>query len=315
MRMSGVVTRWLAAVIGVGLLAGCGGGGGRSASENAVLTRVRQLTGVWEANNPGQLGQFYRDGVELYSYWFDGEDKPTHLVTLSNLMAGLRNWQLTAYDVQMTTINGTRVGVASIDFVSQFYSDISAMDQTTSIYDWVNGAGRIRQIWVYDGSTREWVVAEEYFSRLWLLAELPLISPLTISPDIVAPGASFSLYGETAASTSYWVTVIPECSAGELFTPEFTQDWGPVVYDGSIRTATGAIGGYSVTLWCQADPAVGTTMVGRSLRADVVGVEAQLTGARGSLAVLPRKARLNMKDLATKKPQRAGLSLPPRPPR
>jgi len=300
------------AVSGAAALSGCGGGGASSTGKQ-VAQRLNQWLIAWEIQNPGALGGFYRSGFETYSYWFDGEDKDTHVNGLiTDVFPNIRYFQRGSTSVEMTTIGSLLVGVARANFTAEAYTAISIYGLEPEIFDWAPVAGTIRQIWVRD-LLNEWVIAEEYFSKFWILQDTPTIDLLGVVPDVIDPGHSVNITGRVHARSNYWVLAIPYSPAAASIQPDGIGDWGSVDYFGEMLTASEAIGGYGIYLYTEADPATGDLMIGSNREAVVLSVVAPLARSEKAQAAAMRagKPRHTMADVVrNKRPQQAPVKRP-----
>jgi hypothetical protein len=300
------------AVAGLLTLAGCGGGG-RSAEEQEVARRLDQWLRAWETLDSGALSQFYRSGFEVYSYWFDAEDRDAHLATLTDgVFPNIRSFRERGTGVQMDTVGGVRVAQTRADFTAQAYTAISIYGLTPEVFDWASVGGTIRQIWVQD-SLGDWVIAEEYFSRFWVRERTPTIDELASVPDVVGQGSTVRVRGDAHTLSSYWVVGIPYSLAATSFVPDGEGNWGSISYDGDMQTAGGAIGGYRVDFYTEADPAVGDYLIGANREAVVLSVVSVLARSEKAQAQALRssESRQTMGDvLRNRRPQRASIARP-----
>jgi len=304
------------AISGTAALGGCGGGGA-SSEEKQVAQRLSQWLMAWEGPNPGALGGFYRSGPEIYSYWFDGEDKDTHVSGLINgLFPNIRYFQRGSTSVETATIGSLLVGVARANFTAEAYTAVSIYGLEPEVFDWAPVGGTIRQIWVRD-PLNEWVVAEEYFSKFWILGDTPTIDLLAVVPDIIDPDHTVNITGRAHARSNYWVLAIPDswAAAPSGIDPVGVGDWGSVDYFGDMLVASEAIGGYGVYLYTEADPPTGDLMIGSNREAVVLSVVTALARSEKAqtAAMKAAKPRHTMADvLRNKRPAQAPVTRPAR---
>lgn len=307
--------RLLVIVAGAAVAAGLAGcGGGASTEEKQVSHRLNQWLAAWELQNPGALGAFYRSGFEYYSYWFDGEDRDMHVDGLVNdIFPFIRYFRRTGTSVNMRRIDGILVAETRANFTAEFFTDISAYDVPTPYETWAPVGGTIRQIWVRD-AIDEWVIAEEYFSKFWIRQQTPTIDSLNVVPDLIDQGHSVAIVGSAHARSTDWLVAVPWCWAASSIEPPIVgYEQGSITYDGEMLTLSGAIGGYGVYLYTEADPATGDLMVGSNQQAVVLSVVSSLARptAAQAAALKAAKPRHTMADMMhNRRPHRGQVTRP-----
>jgi len=267
----------LLGILAAALLAGCGGGGGKSADEARIEQNLLRLMQGWKFEDIQPFLLFISE-----DYAFDEQGKADHIASVEADFPFISNFTLAGYNIDV--LSG-QMASATVNVRFNLVADVSALDQPTSDFQQVSSAAVLEQVWVrdFDGV---WRLAAEFTSRAWVLRDLPTIFDISVLPGATfRAGQIYDVFGGARASSDLRITMFPDSVAAADFQPDSIFGFGVTTYSGDFLVSSAAVGEYAFAFIAQADRPGQPVMIGRALRANFI--EVQQAAAAAKKRVIP----------------------------